>query len=76
MAIGWHCFDIAHERFSSLEANSVNVFRPTQRAPNPGKVRRGRWWESARFQAVCVAWSWLRQSSVLPSRPPAGNASR
>jgi hypothetical protein len=42
--------------------------RPTQRAPD--------WWESARFQAVCVAWSWFRQSGVASSHPPAGNASR
>jgi len=42
--------------------------RPTQRAPD--------WWESARFQAVCVAWSWFRQNSVVSSRPPAGNAHR
>jgi hypothetical protein len=34
------------------------------------------WWESPRFQAVCVAWSWFRQSGVVSSRPPAGNASR
>ena len=42
--------------------------RPTQRAPD--------WWESARFQAVCVAWSGFRQNSVILYRPPAGNASR
>jgi hypothetical protein len=41
---------------------------PTQRAPD--------WWESARFRAVRVAWSWFRQSGVLSSHPPAGNASR
>jgi hypothetical protein len=41
---------------------------PTQRAPDG--------WESARFQAVCVAWSWFRQSGVVSSRPPAGNAHR
>jgi len=40
----------------------------TMRAPD--------WWESAGFQAVCVAWSGFRQSGVIPSRPPAGNASR
>jgi len=40
----------------------------TQRAPD--------WWDSARFQAVFVAWSWLRQNSVVSSRPPAGDASR
>jgi hypothetical protein len=43
-------------------------FCPTQRAPD--------WWESARFQAVCLAWSWFRQNGVVSSRPPAGNASR
>ena len=42
--------------------------RLTKRAPD--------WWESARFQAVCVAWSWFRQNAVISSRPPAGNASR
>jgi hypothetical protein len=31
---------------------------------------------AARFQAVCVAWSWFRQSGVISSRPPAGNANR
>jgi len=41
---------------------------PTQRAPD--------WWDSARFQAVSVAWSGFRQSGVVPSHPPAGNASR
>ena len=41
---------------------------PTQRAPDG--------WESARFQALCVAWSWFRQNGVVPSHPPAGNASR
>ena len=42
--------------------------RLTKRAPD--------WWESARFQAVYVAWSGFRQSGVISSRPPAGNASR
>jgi hypothetical protein len=32
--------------------------------------------DSARFRAVSLAWSWFRQSSVVPSRPPAANASR
>jgi hypothetical protein len=41
---------------------------PTQRAPD--------WWESARFQAVFLASSWCRQSGVVSSRSPAGNASR
>jgi len=39
-------------------------------------MRAPDWWESAGFQAVCVAWSGFRQSGVIPSRPPAGNASR
>jgi hypothetical protein len=34
------------------------------------------WWESAGFQAGFVAPSWFRQNDVIPSRPPAGNASR
>ncbi len=53
---------------------SLLAKRPTQRAPDG--------WESARFQAVCMAWSWFRQSGVISSRlpaqagPPAGNAHR
>jgi len=48
--------------------------------PIPGKERRGHgggceacrpWGRRARFQAVCVAWSWFRQSGVVSSRPPA-----
>jgi hypothetical protein len=31
--------------------------RPTQRAPNPGKLRRGRWWEAPRFQEFFLARS-------------------
>jgi hypothetical protein len=42
--------------------------RPTQRAPDG--------WESPRFQTGCVAWSWFRQSGVVSSHPPAGNAPR
>ena len=30
------------------------------------------WWESARFQAVCVALSWFRQGGVISSRESAG----
>ena len=40
----------------------------TQRAPD--------WWESARFQAISVAWSWFRQNGVVSSRPLAANANR
>jgi hypothetical protein len=42
--------------------------RLTQRAPD--------WWESARFQALFLAWTAFRQSGVAASHPPAGNASR
>src|SRR6266508_801109 len=42
--------------------------RPTQRAPD--------WRESARFQTIFLARSQFRQSSVISSRPPAGNAIR
>ena len=44
------------------------VSRLTQRAPDG--------WDSPRFQAVCMAWSWFRQSGVVSSHPPAGNAHR
>jgi hypothetical protein len=46
----------------------VNFTRLTMRAPD--------WWESARFQAVCVASSWFRQSGATSSRPTATNAHR
>ena len=39
-------------------------------------MRAPDWWESARFQALCVAGSGFRQISVISSRPPAGNAHR
>ena len=42
--------------------------RLTRRAPDV--------WESARFQALFLAWNWLRQNGVLSARPAAGNASR
>jgi hypothetical protein len=51
-----------------LEEKIAGELRPTQRAPD--------WWESARFQAVCLAWSRFRQNGVISSRPPAGNADR
>jgi hypothetical protein len=41
--------------------------------PNTARTWR---WESARFQAVCVAWSWFRQNSVISARPLAASASR
>jgi hypothetical protein len=42
--------------------------RLTMRAPDV--------WESARFQAVFLAWSWFRQNGFISARPAAGNASR
>jgi hypothetical protein len=39
-------------------------------------MRAPDWWESARFQALFLARSWLRQNGVASSHPPAGNASR
>jgi hypothetical protein len=51
------------------EDDSLIVMRHlTQRAPD--------WWDSARFQAVCVARSWFRQIGVVLPHPPAGNANR
>jgi len=40
----------------------------TKRAPDG--------WDSARFQALCVARSWFRQSGGVLSRPPAGTLYR
>jgi hypothetical protein len=48
-----------------------------------GRLRAG-WWESTRFLAVYVAWSWFPQNSFIASRPagsspsrsPAGHANR
>ena len=56
---------------------------PFERAPPFGRLRAG-WWESAHFQAVCVALSGFRENGVVSPRPvveprrdtPAGNASR
>ena len=57
--------------------NQTCLRRPTQRAPDPRQRTPGlAWWESARFQAVCVACSWFRESGVVSSRPPASNANR
>ena len=47
--------------------------RRSMSAPNTACTRLVGVW---RFQAVCVAWSRLRQNGVLSSHPPAGNASR
>jgi len=43
--------------------------------PNPGKVRRDTWWESARSSSF-LRPGWFRQSGIILSRPPAGNANR
>ena len=42
--------------------------RLTMRAPDV--------WESARFQAFFLAWSFFRQKRVISARPAAGNANR
>ncbi len=42
-----------------------NTVRLTQRAFDG--------WKAARFQAICVAWSWFQQSGVPR---PAGNTDR
>lgn len=46
------------------------LVHPAQRAADGWDASR------ARFQAVCAACGWFRQSGVFASRPPAGNASR
>ena len=47
----------------SNEPQSTSEQSLTRHAPDS--------WESARFQEVCVAWSWFRQSSCPSTRPPA-----
>ena len=42
--------------------------RPTQRAPD--------WWARAAKIGLHLASSWFRQSGVVSSHPPAGNANR
>jgi hypothetical protein len=36
--------------------------------PTPGKLRRGRWWESARFIGNFLGSSQFRQTSLVPFR--------
>jgi len=54
--------------YFSVGESCVHRVCPTQRAADGG--------ESARFQALFVASSWFRQSGVVSSHPPAGNANR
>ena len=61
-------FDLAPKPFSDLVLGSVNACRLTMRAADK--------WESARFQAVCVASSFFRFRALLPLRPLAANAGR
>jgi putative sterol carrier protein len=62
---------------SASALRDILKLSPSTRAPDPRQRAPGPWWwESARFQAVCVALSGLRQSSVISSHPPAGNAHR
>jgi len=51
------------------------MIQPNTACTRPFDRLRDRWWESARFQAVCVAWSWFRQGDVVSSHPPAGKPS-
>jgi hypothetical protein len=68
VSIGSLCFDLAPRRLSNLKVGSVNACGLTQRAAEV--------WESARFRAVCVARSWLRQNGVISTRPDSADASR
>ncbi len=58
----FQCLGGHHSRTNAAAQHSV------QRAPDG--------WESARFQAVSLAHGWFRQSGVVLSHPPAGNADR
>ena len=68
VSIGSLCFDLAPRRLSNLKVGSVNACGLTQRAAEV--------WESARFQAVCVAWSWFRQIDIVSTRPDSADAHR
>jgi hypothetical protein len=69
--IGW--LSASSERYNS---GTTTGQHSVQRAPDK--------WDSARLQALCVAWSWFRESGVVSSRlvvelcrdTPAGNANR
>jgi hypothetical protein len=63
----FHHINIASGVHSAEEKYSDQM-RLTKRAPDV--------WDSARFQAVFVAWSWFRQNGATLSRPAAGNANR
>jgi hypothetical protein len=47
---------------------SETAQQSVQRAPD--------YWDSPRFQASFLSWSWFWQSGVISSHPPAGNAPR
>jgi hypothetical protein len=55
----------SYKRYKCIQTTKQRL---TMRAPDV--------WESARFQAFCVASNWFRQKSVFSARPAAGNASR
>src|SRR6266511_5635662 len=70
-----HCF----VRLICLPLRSILRLRPSffpERERSSFSGGAPDWWESARFQAFFVAWSWFRQAGVTSSRPPAGNADR
>jgi len=70
-----HCF----VRLICLPLRSILRLRPSffaERGRSSFSGGAPDWWESARFRAVCVAWSGFRQSGVISSRPPTGNAHR
>src|SRR5215213_6749090 len=46
--------------------NIASKTRPTPRAPDPRRASGSWWWESARFQAVCVA---VDSAKAVLSRP-------
>jgi hypothetical protein len=62
------CFDLAPERFSALEVDSVKACRLTMRAADK--------WESARFLDMFLARGWFRFEGESTLRPLAANADR
>ena len=62
------CFDLAPRRLSELEADSVNAFRLTMRAPDLGYAPR--------FLGIFLALGFSRFDGESTLPPQAGNASR
>ena len=70
-------FWIGYVENTQIEVTSIDTNQSRVEWVRSGLTQRALdWWDSARFQALCVAWSWFRYNGVISSRPPASNAHR